>query len=311
MLSRHAELLFWAGRYLERTALTGRFLDATQQRLLEVADPAEEWRQFLGVLYLDEVFAASHEEFTGEAVNEFLITDTSHPGSILAAVTRARLNLQEVREVVPLELLEAVNKLYHDIRSPFTARQIARSPWDFHDRLRIQCQTSAGVIHDAMARTDGYHFLVLGRMIERAEMTSRIIDANRGDATDEARWVRVLRTVSGLHAFVQRHGATASTNRIVEFLLVDPDSPCSVLFCLRRCEAELHEAYRDVRDTSAQRLLGRLRARVEFGDVPAVDDPALGLLLDDLQVALGEVAESLRRDLFPAATATLHSYEAL
>lgn len=312
MLSRHAELLFWVGRYLERAMQTARLLDVARLSQLGTADSEDRLRELLAVLYQDEVFAVSHPAFTSDAVVSFLVADPANAGSVVSSVAAARESLHNVRELVPIDLLEVVNQLHLRLRSSRTAEQLIDQPAEFFDWIRTQSQRIAGVVHDSMVRSDGFRFLLIGRFLERAEMTLRNVDVHRvvgGEAFEV--WTRVLRSVSGLHAFTQLYGASARADDVVRFLLTGTDAPCSVQFCLRRCEADLRLAYGRSQATEAQRVLGRVRSGVEFADVPNVRDPALGDLIRQLEIGIRDVSETLRRDLFRSSTAALHPYEAV
>lgn len=309
MLSRHAEILFWVGRYLQRAAQTGQLLSITSMSQVERHASTDPWRELLEVLYLDRAFLERHDDFAPDQVVEFLVLDRDDPGSIASSVSAAREGLRNVRDLVPLDLLEAVNVGHRAIAST-TPEQLARHPALFFDELGVQAQRIAGVIHDSMVRSDGYRFLVVGRYLERAEMTLRAVDVNRRAAgSDIQSWVRVLRSVSGLHAFLHSRSALGDSDDIARFLLTGADAPCCVHFGLNRCEEELGLAFSGVAQVTAVRALGRLRATIEYADVPSVTDPALGDFIDEAEAGIRDVSDCLREDLFAATNTDLHAYE--
>ena len=309
MLSRHAEVLFWVGRYLQRAAQTGQLVSITAMSQVERHDSSEPWTELLEVLYLDRAFADRHGEVTPEGVIEFLVLDRENPGSIASSVASAREGLRHVRDLVPLDLLEAVNVGHAAIRAT-SVEQLTRDPVLFLDELSVRSERIAGVIHDSMVRSDGYRFLVVGRYLERAEMTLRAVDVNRRAAgSDVQSWVRILRSVNGLHAFLHANSALGNADDIVRFLVTGANAPCCVRFCLNRCEEELKIAYAGMPQSSAVRSLGRLRAKIEFDDVPGVTDPTLDEYIDDAEVGIRDVSDCLRRDLFDAPSIDLHAYE--
>ena len=309
MLSRHAEILFWVGRYLQRAAQTGQLLSITAMSQVERRASTDPWRELLEVLYLDRAFLDHHDEFTPDGVVEFLAIDRSNAGSIASSMAAARDGLRNVRDLVPVDLLEAVNVAHREIHAT-TPDELAQHPALFFDAVGVQAQRISGVIHDSMVRSDGYRFLVVGRDLERSEMTLRAIDVNRRAAgADTQSWVRVLRSVSGLHAFLHSRSAIGDADDIVRFLLSGPDAPCCVLFGLNRCEEELGLAFAGTPHAAALRSLGRLRATIEYGDVPSVSDPALGDYIDAAEVGIRTVSDCLREDLFAATSTDLHAYE--
>ena len=311
MLSRHAEILFWAGRYLQRAAQTGQLLSITSMSQVERHDSTDPWRELLEVLYLDHAFLERHDEFTGDAVIEYLVLDRTNPGSVASSMTAARDGLRNVRDLVPLDLLEAVNVGHDSIRAT-TPAQLARHPALFFDRLGVQSQRIAGVIHDSMIRSDGYRFLVVGRYLERAEMTLRAIEVNRRNAgPDVQSWVRVLRSVSGLHAFLSSRSALGSADDVVRFLITGAEAPCCVQFGLDRCEEELTLAFAGTAHVTALRALGRVRAAIEYGDVPSIQEGELGEFIERAEEGIRTVSDRLRDDLFAAPSIDLHAYEVI
>jgi uncharacterized alpha-E superfamily protein len=309
MLSRHAEILFWVGRYLQRAAQTGQLVSITSMSQVERHHSVDPWRELLEVMYLDSDYREAHDEVTPDGVLEFLVLDRDNPGSIASSVASAREGLRNVRDLVPLDLLQAVNTGHRAIGSTTKADLVA-DPVLFFDRLGIQAQRIAGVIHDSMVRSDGYRFLVVGRYLERCEMTLRTIDVNRRAAADVIDdWLRVLRSVSGLHAFIHRHGALADADDVVRFLMTGADAPCCVQFGLNRCEEELEVAFAGMPRVTTLRAIGRLRATIEYADVPSVTDEALGEFIEQAEAAIRDVSDCLRDDLFPAANTDLHAYE--
>ncbi|HMK10482.1 MAG TPA: alpha-E domain-containing protein, partial [Acidimicrobiales bacterium] len=189
MLARHAESLFWMGRYMERAEDTARMLDVTYHGLLE--SPPEEatraWLDLLAVLSLDQAFAERHDEITAGLVSEFLVLDDKNPGAIVSAVGRARENARSVRELISTELWEAVNTFWLELLARNLRADIEEQPYELYGLVKRRCQMVNGVTSETMPRDDGWRFLMLGWMLERAEMTCRLLNVRYGElasATD-------------------------------------------------------------------------------------------------------------------------------
>ena len=163
MLARHAEILFWAGRYIERAEDTARMLDVTYHGLLE--SPPEEatraWRDLLSVLRLDHAFAERHARGDRRrSCSEFLVLDAEEPGvDRVGASGSARENARSVRELISTELWEAVNTLLPRAARPQPARR-PREPARTSSTAscKRRCQTVAGVAAETMPRDDGWRF---------------------------------------------------------------------------------------------------------------------------------------------------------
>ncbi len=301
MLSRHAESLFWAGRYVERASYITRMLDVASTRQLERSSrsSSDVWRDLLRVLYLDEAFAeANGTDLSSETVSRFLVFDRDNPSSVAASVREARANVMNVRDVVPIELLEAVNRLHAGSTNRSLAQLVQRSPHEIFETVSGLCRTVTGAIDEAMTRDDGYRFLMVGRLLERAEMTCRMIDINRSvSGGDASAWMSVLRSVSGLHAFTRAHGALAPANEVVRFMLHEPSFPFGVLHCLSRVSSLLSEVD-GAASWKSPRAAGRLAADLQYAEIPSVDDPSLERLLERLEANIRTTSENLHNDLY-------------
>lgn len=314
MLSRHAEGLFWAGRYLERASYITRMLDVASVQQLErsARSAAQVWRDLLRVLYLEDDYAATHGKVSTGAITEFLVFDRDNPSSVASCVREARTNVMNVRDVVPIELLESVNRLHTELVGGELRVHAAHGPHEIYEILAGLSRTVTGAIDEAMPRDDGYRFLMVGRLLERSEMTCRMIDVNRTVAgTDASAWIAVLRSVSGFHAFMRSHGPLAPADSAVRFMLHEPGFPFGVLHCIGRTSALLEEidgaeSWRSTREA------GRLMADIEYAEIPDVTSDRLEDLLEGLEQGIRRVSEALHDDLYQfGGEPMLYSFEAL
>ena len=320
MLARLAENLFWAGRYVERAEDTARMIDVTYHTLLESppVEAAQSWEQLLDVLHLRHAYGDGPVD--GQAVMRFLVVDVATPGSIASSVTQARANARSVRELISSELWEAVNDLYLRLVARDLDRDLAEHPHDLFASVRRGSMTIYGVASETMPRDDGWRFMALGRLLERAEMTCRLIDvrysqleamagpsrriaptgdpAPRGaDRTDFHHWIAVLKSASAFEAYRRRYRASMDPADVVEFLLLARDLPRSVLFCLVAATHQLEALRRGV-DSSAARRLGRLTASLQYRDVAELFEVGLHDFLEDAQQQVGHIAEAVAAEFF-------------
>ncbi len=305
MLARLAENLFWAGRYLERAEDTARMVDVTYHTLLESpqAAEAEAWAELLDVLHLRAAYEAGHDEVTAEAVTRFLVLDEDNPGSIMAAVTLARENTRSVRELVSTELWEAVNSFYLELRRRDLGEDVATQPYELFAVVKRRCQTVTGVAVETMPRDDGWRFMTLGRMLERAEMTSRLLDVRFGQLVSFAaplafhHWVAVLKSASAFEAYRKAYRASMEPANVVEFLLLSPDFPRSVRYCLEHAEQQLARLGDPERVGPARRRIGRAYAELQYREVDELLDD-LHPFLDRIQQNVWRVADAVADEFF-------------
>jgi uncharacterized alpha-E superfamily protein len=317
VLSRHAEDLYWLGRYVERAEDTARMLDVTFHHLLE-SPPAVEataWRELIEILYLGEVYEGMLDQ---PSVSRYLVTDTDNPGSILSSVGRARDNARGLRDRISTELWEAINVFYLELSAADLTVGVEQRAYALLGDIKSRCQLINGVAAQTMPRDEGYRFIVLGLMLERAEMTCRLLAiryarlVSNGDRMGFHAWVSVLKSVSAYEAYLKSHDASLDPTRVLEFLLLDPDFPRSVLYCLRQVEQQLVRLTPDGLQTDVGRAIGRVRARAEYCDVAAIAGEGLDSFLEDLQTEIYEVADQVDLHFFRSgADLQLHTVQSV
>lgn len=316
MLARHAENLFWAGRYLERAEMTARAVDVTYHALLE-SPPTESqqvWAQILDILQLGDAYAASHGELDPSRVVGFLVSDGDNPGSVLASITRARENLRGVRELISSETWESTNSLYLRMRDRDLPADLAGQPYELFGEVRRGAQLVVGVANETMPHDDGWRFLTLGRMLERVELTCRLLVVrlvpSRGarEMLGFQDGLAILRSVSASEAFRRTHRRLDPAS-VVEFLLLSPSFPRAVLYCLRSAEVQLSVLGEGVPGIGrSRRMLGRLRASVEFRNVDELVEEGLTSFLTDLRDGVRDAAACVSTEFFRhGQPATLHT----
>jgi uncharacterized alpha-E superfamily protein len=296
MLSRHAEHLFWTGRYVERAADTARMLDVTYHGLLgsPPAETRQGWLDLLAVLHSVDVFTEHHAIVEARGVSNWLVLDVDNPGAIVNSVSRARENARSVRELVSTELWESINTFWLELQARDLRRDLDQQPYELYRLVRRRCQEVTGTAAETMPHDDGWRFLTLGLMLERAAMTCRLLNVRSApftEGSDELGFhaaVQVLKSASASEAFRKAHPAAMTLHNVVQFLLLSPEFPRSVLFCLRAAEQELMQLDEVGRQSRALRVLGRRRADLEFADV-------VELLASDLHAFLDDVQDDIRR----------------
>lgn len=320
MLSRHADSLYWLGRYLERAAGTARMLDVSYHALLESPQTEAEqvWGDLLDVLRLREAFTAAHEVASTQTVPAFLTVDADNPGAILPSIWRARENARSVRELLSTELWEAVNSFWLELDALDTHRELAVQPYNLLRLVRRRCQEVAGAALETMSHDDSWRFMSLGTMLERAEVSVRLLRvrlepvAARDEEFEFHQAVELLKAASGLEAFRRTYPGRMSRANLLAFLLLTPTFPRSVLYSLVVVESQLNALASGERLSRPQRVIGRLRADLEFADVNELLSGGLGAFLDSVLNQIRWCAELIGVQFFRNAEefGVLHSVEA-
>jgi uncharacterized alpha-E superfamily protein len=300
MLSRIAEALFWIGRYVERADDTARILDTHLQVLLEDSwiDEDLACRSLLSVMGIE----APAEGIGRTRVVELLVDDLSNPSSIFGALGAARENARRARETVSTEMWQVLNTTWAALPG------LQRDAVSVHMLLawvRERAAMVAGVADATMSHDDCWHFIALGRSLERADMTARLI-ATRAIAGGPS-WTHLMRSCGAYQAFLRTYRGAASDENAAEFLLLDRLFPRSVFAALSRAETCLERLEPlpgrvGVQD-EARRVLGRVRTGLEYrGAADLIDD--LPAEMERIQKACSAASDALSRRYFPRGAVT-------
>lgn len=293
LLSRIAEGLFWTGRYVERADDTARLVDVSIHRML--GQPGEgsaaATRALFGIL---GVTAEADEESDTEAILFRLVYDTQNPSAIAGSILGARSGARGIREVISSEMWECLNVAGHSLEGQRRAAE-RLGPHVYLRFVRERAELFFGLADSTMSRDDAWRFLVLGRSLERADMTARLLLA-RLSAPEELGWAVLLRACGAHESFIRTHGRAAELSRVVEFLLLDRLFPRSVVHALgmaEECLAALSPGPARVGvEDPARRPVGRLRHRLEYTD-PKQLPAQLPELLRTLQETCVEASEAI------------------
>ena len=301
MLSRIAESMFWIGRYVERAEDTARILDVQTQLILEDATLDEEatCRALLSIMGIED-------EPTGRVnlalVHDLLCYDPSSSTSIASALAAAREGARRARETLSVPMWEAINTTYRAI--PNGQFQQRRPPGVFQ-WVRGRAAMINGTADATTVRDEGWHFLMLGRCVERADMTSRMVASAVLAGGSGQPWTSTLRACGAYEAFLRTYRGSETERSAAEFLLLDRLFPRSVVFALQRAEQCLENVESSQRagfQNEAQRLLGRTRAELEYRSLADLMTD-LPEEMERLQLACANATEAVTRRYFAGSEA--------
>ena len=234
----------------------------------------------------------------------FLVADRTNPGSVISAVATARENIRTLQEKVSRELWEALNGLYLDLFSRDLVADLADQPFEIHAHVRRGCQGVSGIIEETMSHNDGYRFLTLGRMVERAIVTCRLLRVSftkllsRQQPIVFHQWVSVLRAAGAFQEYRKVFQAAIAPADAVEFLLQAHEFPRSVGWCVRQADAMLGDMVGADSGTRSRRQIGLLRAELEYADVEALMKGGLASFLDSTVRKLEQFSETVSDEFF-------------
>jgi len=327
MLSRVAQNIYWMARHVERAEDTARIINVNTNLLLDLPRSMTfGWLPLIFIVGAEKLFFEKDpSRFADEStVVKFLISDSDHPGSIISSLASARENLRTTRDTVPQEAWEQINGLYIFARDHAPTR---RGRFEFLRRVIHGAQQINGLLAGSMSRTAAYDFVWLGRFLERADMTTRILDvrsanllARAGQAAalkqaqeqsgqaqaatveraeqnpfESIQWMSVLKSLSAYQMYRQQVRLRVGGPDVLKFLLQDESFPRAVSFCLKQLEICLRELPENAAPLAA---IDGLKRRLNAADVHALANAGLHDFIDRFQVGLGELHDRISTTYF-------------
>ncbi len=312
MLSRVADSIFWMSRYVERAENVSRFINVNLHLSLDMrSDIRDQWMPLVYTTGDHAAFCDRYSTADQESVLRFLTFDAENPNSILSCLSSARENARTAREMLSSRTWEELNKFYLMVRqAACDMAAVLESPFEFFERIRQAAALLEGVTEGTMSRGEAWHFRRLGRMLERCDKTSRILDVKYflllpsvqdvGTPLDTMQWASLLKTIGALEMYRQTHGRI-TPEKVVAFLVLDGNFPRAIRFCLNRGEQSLLAitggtpgTYRNI----AEQRLGRLRSELDYTSIGDIIGGGLHEFIDGFQARLNRVGESMNETFF-------------
>lgn len=319
MLSRVANSIYWLSRYIERAENVARILEVNFNLSLGKGEPIrEQWAPLVDITGDQATYHDLYDSPNRNNVLQFLALDRRNPNSIASCAELARENARCIREVLPVGVWEQLNKFYHLVQAAISQGEL-RDPTEFCERVKLASHVLNGMSESTMSHGELWHFTRLGRLIERADKTSRIIDAQYylllpkpndvGSAVDVVRWSSLLKSTTALSTYRQRYGNIVPHN-VADFLILDRAFPRSMHFCLIHSQASLQAIAGTAAGTfrfASEQVLGRLRAELDYAAIEDIIGDGLHEFVEDFQIRLNQVADAIHEDFFTISQRTPHT----
>jgi uncharacterized alpha-E superfamily protein len=297
-------------RYIERAENVARFIDVNLHLQLDLPlEPANQWQPLIDTSGDAAIFRERYGKAKKSTVIKFLVWDPDNSNSITSCLRAAREDARSVREIISSEMWEQVNSMYLRIQSQRVIAESERLA-EILRGIRLGCHMFEGITNATMSHNEPWHFLRLGRRLERADKTSRILDVKYfmllpspnaiGTPYDDIHWSAVLKSVSGFEMYRKKHGRITPRN-IVDFLVLDLEFPRAIRHCLRGADESLHAITGTPMGSCeypSERSLAPLRAELDYISVERIISQGLHEYLDALQARMNAIDNSLGLDFF-------------
>jgi uncharacterized alpha-E superfamily protein len=303
LLSRVANACYWHSRYRERAEFTARVVDVNAVTLLDTSIGAEaDWEPIVRINGCEQFFPSGDAEAAD--VLRVVCLEPLNSNSIVACVRAARENARQAREQISSEMWEQINEMYHAVNK-MRLEDLIQRPHEILAGIKNGALLMQGLADQTMMHGEAYHFIQMGRYLERANTTCRLLAARADPAyntnhgyMEALYWIAVLKSASSLEAYHKTYGAPVNADAAIEFLLLNEESPRSVLFCLEQAASSIRYAHgrlgqRFVND--AERLMGQLAARLHYLRLQDID---LIPFLYELQASLQSINDAITEAYF-------------
>lgn len=306
MLARVAETLFWMARYLERAENMARLINVNANLLLDIPKKTTlGWEPLIDITGTRDIYLQQNESFDERAVLKYLVSDTSSPVSIVNALSYARENARTIRDVIPREAWEQINALNYFAKDQLASGLSKRGRFGYLKEIILRNQTITGLLAGTMNQDQGYLFIRLGRNLERADMTSRIVDVRTANLLtgenlelrpfENIQWMSVLKSLTAYQMYRQTMQARVQRADVLKFLFKSTKFPRSIYFCvqqLEQCVAQLpnYEA--------VLRKIHALMRTLQAAELNAYDQKMLHDFIDQLQIEFNGIHNALADNYF-------------
>ena len=294
-------------RYMERAEDITRILTVNFNALLDLPphDVEQSWRSLIEITGDAPLYAQRFEGYTARNTMTFLLWDEGNPNSVFSCINLARENARTVREQISSEMWEQINRLYFHLRN-VNRSAVLRGPADLFATVRDGSHAFQGVTHATMTHGDGYHFIQLGKHLERSEKTARILDVKyaalggleEGSPVQTIQLSAMLRSCSAMESY-RKTAQTLQTTRVVEFMLLNREFPRTVYFCMN----SVLDALKHISESTenlATRTAGRIVSDLAYLDLAEVLGDGLHEYLERTLQRMNALGDDITRTFFSA-----------
>jgi uncharacterized alpha-E superfamily protein len=312
MLSRIADSLYWLARYIERAEQTARILDVNYHMMLEQSSQHYRlrWEPLVAMAGEEQRFRQFYSEATSRTVFEFLAFRPDNPSSVLQCITKARENARTIRDRISREMWEDINGLYHTMARFQPQTEIAAGPHRFCDAVKFGSHRFHGVADATFPHDEGWQFLKIGWLLERAEMTARLVavqyqnllEASSAEREDDSYlWMAVLKSVGAYETYRRQYHSRIRPEKVAEMLILNPQHPRSIRFSMTGVQSGLKEINGSVSGSYAnecERLTGKALQSLRYDKIEDIFSRGLDIHMQDLLRICRSIDEDIARSYF-------------
>lgn len=308
MLSRVAESLYWFGRYIERAENVARIIDVNFNLMLDsdTTSVKAQWEPLVVTLGDDKEYILNYGRYTEKDVLYFLTFDEKNPNSIWSCINSARFNARSVRESISPEMFQEVNEIYHKLNVAREKKQTTESMEKIYDMVVKFSHLLIGLTERTMLQDEGWCFIRLGRMLERADKTTRILDVKYffllpsvgyvNTPLDDIQWAALLKSASAFEPYRKKYNKI-EYDRIIDFLISEKNLPRSVKYSINRAFEMLNQIDGS-RGCKSLGMLTNLNQELDSIHVDQIKSMGLHEYIDSIQKRINDIGAQIYQDFF-------------
>ena len=298
-------------RYAERAGNTARLISVNLGLAIDIHDSVEqEWDPIVRVTGDMALFRNLYGSATRENVINFMVLDENNPNSIISCVNHARENAGSVREIISSEMWLLINRFYHRLNSDEAKEKLLDNPGRFCEVSKVQSLLFHGSGYISISHGEAWHFSELGKQMERADNTSRILDVKYytllpkaelvGTSIDNMQWIALLKSTSALETYKAKHQQISIEN-VLNFLILENQFPRSIIYCVARADESLHcisNSPAGSYNNETEKQMGRLLSDLRFISVEEIIERGMHEYLKSFQSHINDVGNCIYDDYF-------------
>jgi uncharacterized alpha-E superfamily protein len=305
LLARYAEDIFWMGRYMERADNLARLLEVNEVFARDRRG-AHNWDAILTLNADQERFRERHGAPSPSRTAYFYMLDAENPSSILSTVKAARENARTLRPLISTEMWTHLNMFYNELMTSPGGPEALPNVSRFCTKVKTACQAHTGITEGTFYRDQVWYFYQLGKYLERADQTTRLVDVKYhtllpsaeavGSPLDISQWNALLRSAAGYHAYRRVHPRGIAPAKVAEFLVLSARFPRSVRYCVAELSHLLSQLIYTFQLSRGDRVADAVQVihrRLEDTDIDAIILSGMHEFLDAVQLDLIAVGAAM------------------
>ncbi|UOQ95182.1 alpha-E domain-containing protein [Halobacillus shinanisalinarum] len=305
MLSRVAEALYWMARNIERSENNARILSVQLIHMLESSDQQvldRDWEEVLDICASKEEYYGRYGRLNRDTIIQYLTVSPLNMNSISNCITYARNGAKATRDMLPDDLWHVINGFYLEQKNKENTPIMPQHTQEYLKHVIHTSLAGQGIVESMMTRGVPYTFIKVGKWLERAEKTARILNViceksmrEKGNSETESYyyWLTALQIVNGYDAYIKEYPPTMDPKNVLPFLIENGNFPRSIRYCMDHVLEAVHNLESGKVSHYSERLFQKLSAiqkELKNTDISGLGMDELMVFLDRFQNHCHEIS---------------------